>query len=197
MGLKSRSSRKIWFFLLITVILGFGAGNFKVQAQSGRKSRIRVAIIIPTEYASLSNKLYHNYIQLRKSIRRRGRGRIRLRLITWRELSKSNIYDAVIYILLHNQVPVIPVIKSELVNNTNHMMAELSLALLQHSVLAEFNPSARLVWLLFEDDWQLARYRLGYPDSPYLSTNIGSVALSETFQTDLYQFLLHLVKLYF
>ncbi len=153
------------------------------------KGRLHVALIIPPERATLAMHLYENYRELRRRIQLlHGRPRIKIHIIPWQEFFYNNSherYDAMIYIALYSQVP------SEFASGiTLEELLELPLFL-------HYNQPRRFIWFLFEENSELDRYRLSYPDSPYVSSNTGPAALRKIFELSLYEFLRHLQELYY
>ena len=178
-------------FLLCTCFLAC-AGNAGMRPI---KSRVDIALIIPSEYATLSMRLHENYNLLRRRVRRelRGRPRLQLHMVTWQEFLRSNAYvtyDAMIYIGLYRHIP------SDLANSLSNRLGRGFLEMLDSPVFSRFRPPRRFIWLLFDEAALLDQYRLRYPDSFFVTTNTGAEALREVFGKNLYQFLERLQEFY-
>ncbi|WGK70077.1 hypothetical protein P0082_04245 [Candidatus Haliotispira prima] len=192
------SPRYLWYLWPALILLSFFAlqacaSNMKPRIRPF-KDRLQVAIIFPTEYATLAMDLYRNYKILRKNIRRtQGLPRIKLRTISWQDFSYDHTYvayDAVIYISLYSQIP------SDLSNSLSNKLGRSLPELLKSPIFSGYSEPRRFVWFLFRDTNSLDRYRLLYPDLPYLSSNTGEAALRKIFEVDLFRFLLRLKEIY-
>ena len=164
-----------------------------------KAKRLRVAIILAQQHASLTMELRKHTVQLRSP-------KIRFVILSWREFSAAYTrYDAMIYIALNSQLP-----SQHLVNewigpeqNTQNIIRQKPrlpeqplFRLLCSPVLAKFQGPRSFIWLLFEEPADLDRYRLRYAYLPYVSSNTGKAALRKIFEEDLRAFIQNLGELY-